>query len=156
MIKKITFEEVLPFWKDFLWPNRVSSIDPISYMKYLDGYNADIKNYKPTFFAKTYKGKIVGVNSGHRTSDADYRSRGLWVDPNHRKKGYGIKLLQATLDQAKKEGCDLCWSFPRQSSLDTYTEAGFIQTSDWTMDGEFGPNCYVLAKLKVDRHNDKF
>ena len=146
-IKKISWTEINRIWKQELWPNRQSSIDPISYMAYQDGHDMTIGKYKPTFWGKYIDNMLVGVNSGHRTADRMYRSRGLWVHPDYRGQGIGIELLAKTLDQARKEGCWACWSFPRKSSWKTYKSAGFERTSKWTMDGEYGPNCYCIKDL---------
>lgn len=146
-LKKVTYDEIYPIWKKKLWVGRHSAIEPISKMIYLGGIDNFItaEKYEPSFFAIMYKNKIIGVNSGHKTAHNFYRSRGLYVDPDFRGHGLGTKLLIATIQQAYIENCRFVWSFPRESSINTYRAAGFKQTSDYTNDGEFGPNCYVMA-----------
>ena len=149
----VDFETVLPIWKEKLWPNRTSPIKPMSSMKYLGGYDMSIyEKYQPTFFVVyNVVGEIVGVNSGHRTSDKLYRSRGIWVDPRYRKKGISGVLFCELYGQAMKENCTALWSIPRQSALPAYEKYGFEKTSEFFDEGmEFGPNCYVYKELDYE------
>ena len=110
----------------------------------------DIFNYEPSFFGVIRNGRIVGVNSGHRTKDNIYRSRGIWVDPDVRKKGVAQLLFDATEKQAIKEGCNMIWSIPRKSALSAYTKFGFETIGNFFDEGmEFGPNIYVTKELNV-------
>ena len=99
-----TFQDVKNIWNEKLWPNRKSTIKEMSSMQYLDGFDMAIyEKYKPTFFIVKHKDTIVGVNSGHRTKDRLYRSRGIWVDPEFRRYGVAQILFDMTEKQAKKE-----------------------------------------------------
>lgn len=149
MVEKSTFDTIIIYWKNNLWPDRKSKIKPMSSMIYLGGFDMSIyKKYVPTFFIATVDNKIVGVNSGHRTSKFSYRSRGIWVDPNYRNRGISQKLFSAIKDTAIKENCNNIWSVPRKKALSVYEKFGFNRTSDFFDEGmEFGPNCYVLMKL---------
>ena len=108
----------------------------------------DLKNMKfdPTFFAYYMDDTIVGVNSGHMCLNQEYRSRGLYVSPEHRKKGIGTELLLSTVEQAKKENAKLVWSYPRLQSWSTYKNAGFTLTTDWEH-SELGLNAYCKRDL---------
>ena len=151
----ITFETICHVWQKHLWQNRVSPIETHSAMTWpFDGnpieYDMDIFNYKPAFFAIFQRQEIVGVNSGHRTKDNIYRSRGIWVHPDHRKKGVSKMLFDATEKQARNEGCNMIWSIPRKSALPAYTKFGFETVGDYFDEGmEFGPNIYVTKELDV-------
>tara|TARA_B100002019_G_C21194099_1_gene560421 strand:+ start:230 stop:679 length:450 start_codon:yes stop_codon:yes gene_type:complete len=149
MIEKSTFEIILPYWINDLWPGRKSKIEPLSHMTYLGGFDESIyEKYTPSFFIAIEDDKIVGVNSGHRTSTTSFRSRGIWVDPNYRNRGISQKLFTAIKETAIKENCDKIWSAPRKSSLSVYENFGFIRTSDFfDKNMEFGPNCYVLMEI---------
>lgn len=147
VVKQISWEEIKEIWAVHLWPNRISSIDPISYMTFLKGVDMSIIQYSPTFWGKYIRGKLVGVNSGHKTNKKMYRSRGLWVDQEYRNKGIGSELLLKTLEQAFTEECESCWSFPRKTSWKVYKTVGFKKSSKWTMDGEYGPNCFCIKNL---------
>ena len=146
MIEIIDENYIMPYWR-LLWPDR-DQIPLMSSMLYKDGYNVSIyTKYKPTYFGFTIDGNIVGVNSGHRSNDNEYRSRGLFVLPQFRNKGIAVKLLSATIEQAKKEDCNTVWSVPRMLSLYTYEKAGFERTSDFFKTETCSHNCYVLYKI---------
>ena len=146
MITTITFEEVLPIWEKHLWPNRASEITPTSAMSYLGGY--DLQNMtSPTFFAYMIDNEIAGVNSGHRTMNNGYRSRGLYVLEKFRGVGIGTHLLNATIEQAKIEHCNMCWSYSRKSSWKSYLYSGFELTSDWEISETSEANAYCKINI---------
>jgi GNAT superfamily N-acetyltransferase len=149
----VDFEIILPCWKDKLWPGRKDAIRPMSDIVYLGGHDPEIyKKFKPTFFV-VYNtvDEIIGVNSGHRTTDNLYRSRGLWVDPRYRRKGISGILFCELYGQAMKENCKGIWSIPRKESLAAYEKYGFVKTSDFFDKGmEFGPNCYVYKEIDYE------
>jgi GNAT superfamily N-acetyltransferase len=103
LIEIITFEEILPIWRNHLWPDRTSPIESNSAMCYKDGYDMFNMNTIPTFFAYKINNEIAGVNSGHMCKDNQYRSRGLFVFEKFRGLGIGTKLLIATIEQGRKE-----------------------------------------------------
>jgi GNAT superfamily N-acetyltransferase len=146
VIKQVDFFTVYEIWVNHLWPNRHSIIEPTSSMKFLGGYDLKNMNYNPTFFAYYINDDIAGVNSGHMCLNNQYRSRGLYVFPEHRKKGIGTELLLYTIEQAKKENAEMTWSYPRLQSWTTYKNAGFTLASDWE-ESELGLNAYCMRKL---------
>lgn len=146
MIVEITFEEIYHIWAQKLWPNRLSTIEPNSAMKYLGDYDLGNMSFQPTFFACYLDNKIVGVNSGHLCIDNGYRSRGLYVDPLYRNQGLGTMLLLHAVELAIKHDADYIWSYPRFSSWQTYQKAGFILSSEWE-DSEIGKNAYCIKSL---------
>lgn len=146
MLFKITYKEIYPIWKNYLWPNRTSPIEPNSAMCYLGEYDMFNMSTQPTFFAYMIDDKIAGVNSGHLCNNQQYRSRGLFVFDEHRKKGMGTQLLLATIEQARTENAQLCWSYPRQDSWRTYEKAGFRLQSEFKPD-ENGLNAYCSIEL---------
>ena len=134
--RSISFEQISSIWQKELWPNRKSPIETHSAMTWpFDGnpieIDMDIFNYKPTFFGVFNDQSLVGVNSGHRTKDNVYRSRGIWVDPKYRKKGIAQMLFLMTESQALREDCNLIWSIPRKSALKSYTSFGFETVGDF-------------------------
>lgn len=148
MVKRITFEEIEPVWRLHLWPGRVSPIETHSAMTWpFEGdpeeYDMNIFNYTPTFWGKYVDGVLVGVNSGHRTSDSHYRSRGLWVHPEYRKLGIAQALLTMTCYEAMHYGCDMIWSLPRKTALPTYTKNGFITVGGFIETETADANIYV-------------
>ena len=160
VIKKISFDEIFPIWNKKLWPGRKSKIEPMSSLVwqsqlFLTWGNSEIKKdssifdkYKPTFIGLTLDGKLVGVNSGFRTEDTVYRSRGLWVDKKHRGKSLGRVLLNQAIYLAKEEKCKVIWSMPRKSALPTYEGVGFNKIGPWLDETvEFGPNAISYKYL---------
>lgn len=141
MIETITFEEILPTWRNHLWPDRTSTIESNSAMCYKDGYDMFNMNTTPTFFAYKINNEIAGVNSGHMCKDNHYRSRGLFVFEKFRGMGIGTKLLIATIEQGRKENAHMCWSYPRDTSWKTYSSAGFLLDGEFNI-SETGNNAY--------------
>lgn len=141
MIEIITFEEILPIWRNHLWPDRTSPIESNSAMCYKDGYDMFNMNTIPTFFAYKINNEIAGVNSGHMCKDNQYRSRGLFVFEKFRGLGIGTKLLIATIEQGRKENAHMCWSYPRDSSWKTYSSAEFLLDGAFSI-SETGNNAY--------------
>ncbi len=150
---KITFDDILPIWEKQLWPDRQSAIEPMSAMTWpFEGspeeYDMNIfSRYDATFFAVSRKNKIVGVNSGHRTSPMHYRSRGIWVDPKHRREGIAQTLFNLTELQAKQEGCEMIWSIPRKTALSSYTRFGFETVGGYIKTETSDSNIYVKKIL---------
>lgn len=144
MIKEITFEEIFPVWKNNLWPNRQSKIEPNSAMVYLNGYDMHNMNTKPTFFGYYLFNKLVAVNSGHMCNNMQYRSRGLYVYESYRGLGLGTELLERTKQQAKFENANLIWSYPRKTSWKTYEGVGFKLVTDWEQCETSDSNAYCV------------
>jgi GNAT superfamily N-acetyltransferase len=147
-IRKITFEEVLSFWKQLWCPK--NDIQKRSGTLLLFGFDKNIitdDNIEVTYFGVSINNKIVGVNSGFSPRPFEYRSRGLYVLPKYRKQGISQKLLRATEDEGKKKGYIILWSMPRKSALSAYLKFGFKILSEF-YDGEFGKNCFVMKVIK--------
>ena len=148
----IQFEEIELVWKEKLWPGRTSSIESHSVMTWPYSnnpleYDMDIFKYPATFFAAYDKNKLVGVNSGHKTSNKLYRSRGLWVDSDYRKQGIAQLLFDSTETQARLECCDAVWSIPRKTALSAYQRFGFETVGDFFGTETSDANIYVIKNL---------
>jgi len=150
MTVEIDFDTIESIWKNKLWPGR-ETIRPVSSINYYKETNLQVYNLeysKPVFLGLYIDKELVGVNSGHMVNRFEYRSRGLWVNPQYRKKGIGSALLDETIKHARQQGCKYIWSLPRKPSLSVYTKVGFVKVSDWINENvEFGPNCYVRLDL---------
>ena len=149
-----SFEEIYPIWHDKLWPGRISKIKPISilYWQMPNKIIKDslIKKYSSTFWVVKDNKKIIGVNSGFRTDEKVYRSRGLYVDSAYRRQGISQILLRQAILQGKKEECHWIWSMPRKSALPAYQKVGFKKRGKWLDEDEgveFGPNCLVTRQV---------
>lgn len=140
-IRPITFEDIGPVWADRLWPGR-KQIEPASAMLFEGGHDMEHFELPVRYIGLFEDGKMVGVNSGHVCADNSFRSRGLWVDPTARGKGYGKQLLIHTLADGLELGCYFCWSLPRKTSWPTYESAGFRLTTHWAATETSEANAY--------------
>jgi len=148
MIKEIDFETILPIWRDKLWPGRVSAIETHSAMLHLFT-EYDVGNFLlPVWYLGYYvDNALIGVNSGHMCVDMSARSRGLWIMPEFRKKGYGKQLLMTTIEKAKECNATSIWSYSRKTSWPTYESVGFILTSEWNQSETSEANAYCYLEL---------
>ena len=146
-IRQITWEQTKPIWDTYLWPGRDS--EPVTSMKYLGGYDMAYKAQEPRFIGiENAQGILVAVNSYVLTHGTEFRSRGLWVDPQFRRLGYAKVLLEYMLDFIATEGGTMVWTMPRRGALEAYESAGFIRTTGWSEEG-WGVNCYAIASLRT-------
>jgi len=153
IMREIEFAKILPVWRDLLWPGRVSTIRPYSTMVYLGGKDQSISTKyadDARFFSVTDQdgNRLVGVFSGHPTSDTHYRGRGLYVNPDYQRLGVGTMLVQTVVNAAQVADRDVCWCIPRVANVAFFQSCGFVQTSaETTIDMEFGPNVYMARAL---------
>ena len=129
-IVKLTFDKIKTIWETKLWAGR-ALIEPQSAMLYLEGHSMDHFSLPVYYLGAIEDGKLVGVNSGHLCSDGSFRSRGLWVDPEYRGRGFGTALLKDTIARGEAMSAKYCWSFPRKTSWPSYERAGFYLTTEW-------------------------
>lgn len=151
-IERLNFKTVESIWSTKLWPNRTSAIETHSAMTWPfegnpESIDMNIFNYPATFWGVYLDDKLVGINSGHKTTDEQYRSRGIWVDPEYRKRGVAQMLFLLTAHQAKIEGCELLWSIPRKTALPAYTKFGFETVGDYIITETSDANIYVKLAL---------
>lgn len=144
-IQNLTWEQVKPIWDTELWPGRDS--EPVTSMKYLGGYDMGLKLATPLFVGIVAGAHIIAVNSFVSTREFEWRSRGLWVDPNFRGQGHAKRLLEHMLMCAELRNASMVWTMPRREALPVYQSAGFIRTSGWIQQ-EWGENCYAIASLR--------
>ena len=148
-----SFEEIYSIWRDKLCPERISKIKPMSSLCWqlpneIIKDNSIFERYSPTFWVVKDNEKIIGVNSGFKTSDKVYRSRGLYVDIEYRKQGISQILLRQTILQGKKEECHWIWSMPRKTALPVYQKIGFKKRGKWLKEGvEFEPRCLTTRQI---------
>lgn len=150
MIKFITFEEILPIWKIYLWPDRKSNIESHSQMLLSGNFSQDNFQLQSFYYGYYKDGSLTGVNSLHLCTDNFARSRGLWVFPTYRGMGIGKNLLEYSIQLAKENNCSGVWSFPRKTAWNTYKAAGFNLVSDWVKSETSEANAYCLHLLKQE------
>lgn len=148
-IQASDFFEISTIWKESLWPLRISPIEPISWINSEGKIDMTLKLGGPSFFTARFDGKIIGVISGYKTSEREYRSRGIWVDEKFRKMGIGRKLMEQIFIQAKLEKCNSVWTMPRMSAKEFYISLGFHEKK--LVEGyEYGPHIIAHLKLSTD------
>lgn len=151
-ITEISWQTILTVWQFQLWPGRKSLIETHSAMTwpYSDNPDAiDIKIFdRPVNYWGIWDGNLlVGVNSGHGTTQTEYRSRGLWVDESWRGQGLGQRLLTHTSEHAQSQGYDMIWSLPRITAINTYRLSGFCEQGDHFATETSELNVYVRKYL---------
>lgn len=148
--RRIGWEDIHNIWANNLWPNRETLIEPCSALSYPSlKINMEYMSGPVHFWGAYVTDTLIGVNSGHQTGDG-WRSRGLWVHPQHRGAGVANTLLNLTVHDAILNGAQYVWSLPRKTSFSVYQRVGFIQVTDWLDQGvEFGPNCVACINLNT-------
>ncbi len=161
VLESCRFEDVLPIWQTHLWPGRISKIEPNSAMKWLGGIDLELMNAPAAFWWLRLDARVIGVLSGHfgglievggRSGVRSYRTRGLYVDPEFRDLGCANALMKAAFAEARRNRCEVAWTFPRKAAMPAYEKMGFNMVGQWIGEndpgaGEFGPNCFALANL---------
>ena len=150
--RQVTFQDILPIWQEKLWPDRESAIESHSAMTWPFSWpdraiDMSIFDYSACYWAVYDGEKTVAVNSGHRSSEVEYRSRGIWVDPAHRGKGIANTLFCLLENQAIVEGCEMIWSIPRKTALPAYTKFGFMTVGDFLETETSDANIYAIKRL---------
>lgn len=143
LVRPSTFEEVLPVWRDDLWPGRQSPIEIDNGIRMELPRPADVR----FFAAKDDAGDIIGVISGFKTSATHYRVRGVYVAPWARRHGVAKSLYYTVQHAAIEADCTVIWSLARQDAFSFYDDMGFERVSEWDDKYEFGPNAFVEKRL---------
>jgi predicted GNAT family N-acyltransferase len=141
-----TFNEILPIWSQYLWPGRLSPIEPVSCINSNSEIDVNIMSYSPVF-AKIAKGsQILAVSSIHQTGFAEFRLRGNWVSEQHRGQGYGKNIITQLMEVIPFKSGDFVWTMARLHNKDFYKKIGFSE--DYlTEKFEFGPHCVMKRIL---------
>ena len=148
-----SFEEIYDVWYDHLWPGRISKIESMSSLYWesprtITKDKTIFKKYSPKFWVVKHGDEILAVNSGFKTEEKIYRSRGLFVHKDYRGQGLSAILLRQAILQGKKEQCHWIGSVPRKTALSAYQRVGFKKRGKWLdKEVEFGPNCLATRQL---------
>ena len=133
-------------WKSRLWPKRVEPIEARSALLFKKGFDLNYQSAEVFFVKAAADQQIVGVCSGQRTGPKEFRSRGLWVAENYRKKGIGGALFRFVEEEAKRRGGLHLWTLARYSSKEFYLSMG-MKSAGKTGKFEYGPHFYMSKKL---------
>ena len=142
------FSDVEPIWREELWPHRTSVIETHSAMQWpygevLPEYNPDVYSFTPSFVCVRHGSDIVAVNSGHLTTPEYYRTRGIWVHPDHRSQGLAQLTYDHLLKIAQSESAIMMWCIPRSTSLQMHVRWGFSEVGEPRETETHGKNHYV-------------
>ena len=144
-VLKPSWEEIKRVWDTKLWPGRDS--EPVTSMVFMGGYDMEYKKQEPVFLGIVVDGNLVAVNSYVLTHGTEYRSRGLWVDEEHRGQGMAKRILSATLSEIGDRGGSMVWTMPRRDAMAAYMSVGFRRRSDW-IEQDWGTNCYAARHIE--------
>jgi len=160
-VKEITFEDILEGWKQ-LWPDRKDTpnvstwtlmkecffYDNVVIVKDMIDHDINIKTTEDVNYYGVYENeKLIGVNSGHKTCQISWRSRGLWVHPDYRGRRISKMLLNAVVDSADTQ---YVWSVPKTASIKSYESIGFIKRSDEIVTTQDKNYIVILNKKTLD------
>ncbi len=149
-IEECTFDQILPYWRDNLWPERISPIEPFSLINEDGKIDLKLQNSR-VFFWKAVQlnsNDIIGCNSACLTSELAIRSRGIWIHPNFRRAGIATNLAHALFKTAFDLKCSKVWTMARQQSWPFYQKLGFTVRGQVT-EYEYGPH-YLADYLFKD------
>mgnify|MGYP001325352871 CR=1 FL=1 len=145
MIYRVNYEIAKEVWKQDLWSYGNSADKKYSKMKIKEQFDKTIAEKTIFYWAYKLDDKIVGINSGYKSCDNYYRSRGLWVDPKFRGAGFAKSLLDVVIGESIFWGCKYIWSYPREESLSVYESMGFKKQGEFEV-GTYGFNCVAVKE----------
>ena len=145
-VLKSDFSTVSVIWRDYLWPKRIEPIEETSALLFKEGIDMEYKSSEVFFVKMELNKEIVGVCSGQRTGSQEFRSRGLWVSEDLRRKGIGSKLFLSVETEAKARGCSHLWTLARYFSQQFYYSMG-MKNCGKTYKFEYGPHFWMSKTL---------
>ena len=127
--EEIPYTVLLTTWKRHLWTggDTIFPMDSQQYMGVID--HVIEEKYSPSYFGVRHFKYLIGVLSGHQTTEKMYRIRGFFVDPptGGSREEITNALLSYATDMAKNSGCKFLWDIIDDNS--TLLDYGFIKTS---------------------------
>ncbi len=145
MIYRISYEIAKEVWKQDLWSYGDGADKKYIKMKMKGKFDKTMAEKTIFYWAYKLDDKIVGINSGYKSCDNYYRSRGLWVDPRFRGAGFAKSLLDVVIGESIFWNCKYIWSYPREESLSVYESMGFKKQSGFEV-GTYGFNCVAVKE----------
>lgn len=147
-----TFEQIQPIWREKLWPERESAIEPASAI----APNGCIDSawlqahalfwHVPSAAGETDETDEITAVISLLVKDDSARVRGLWVHPALRGQGIARKLIQHALLEARKLGARQAWTMARHSAIGFYSSVGFATYAE-TDAYEYGPHALMRINL---------
>lgn len=174
-IRRAEFAEIEKLWRDRLWPQRKSAIEPNSAMILGGGIDLSYMNEEPQFWIAEdlqdhttgelrerpraigcLSGHFAGVFTDHSRKGRLYRSRGLWVDQSRRRRGIARQLMRELIEHARAQDAVAIWTFPRKTAMPFYESMGFRMWSTWLpqQEGDSDLNCYAILELEAAKSSE--
>jgi len=145
MIYRVDFETIQKVWRENLWVEGDSADKRYNRIKIDGKFDQDMAEKTIMYWAYKLDDEIVGVNSGYKSCENYYRSRGLWVTPRFRGAGFAKSLLDVVIGESIFWNCKYIWSYPREESLGVYESMGFKKQGDFKV-ADYGFNCIAIKE----------
>ena len=145
MIYRVDFETIQKVWRKNLWVEGDSADKRYNRIKIDGKFDQDMAEKTVMYWAYRLDDEIVGVNSGYKSCENYYRSRGLWVTPRFRGAGFAKSLLDVAIGESIFWNCKYIWSYPREESLGVYESMGFKKQGDFKV-ADYGFNCIAVKE----------
>ena len=145
MIYRVDFETIQKVWRKNLWVEGDSADKRYNRIKIDGKFDQDMAEKTVMYWAYKLDDEIVGVNSGYKSCENYYRSRGLWVTPRFRGAGFAKSLLDVAINESIFWNCKYIWSYPREESLGVYESMGFKKQGDFKI-ADYGFNCIAIKE----------
>tara|TARA_Y100001972_G_scaffold129096_1_gene194139 strand:- start:2744 stop:3196 length:453 start_codon:yes stop_codon:yes gene_type:complete len=147
MIYRVDFETIQKVWRENLWVEGDSADKRYNRIKIDGKFDQDMAEKTVMYWAYRLDDEIVGVNSGYKSCENYYRSRGLWVMPKFRGAGFAKSLLDVVIGESIFWNCRYVWSYPREEALPVYESMGFEKKTDFQV-ASYGFNCIAVKDNK--------
>ena len=145
MIYRVDFETIQKVWRKNLWVEGDSADKRYNRIKIDGKFDQNMAEKTVMYWAYRLDDEIVGVNSGYKSCENYYRSRGLWVTPRFRGAGFAKSLLDVAIGESIFWNCKYIWSYPREESLGVYESMGFKKQGDFKI-ADYGFNCIAIKE----------
>ncbi len=86
-------------------------------------------------------------NTSLISSKRAYRLRGMATIKEHRKKGYGKKIMSKAIEEIKKRKGDFLWCNARLVAVEFYKKTGFSSKGEQFNISDIGPHYFMYKKL---------
>ena len=81
------------------------------------------------------------------SSKRAYRLRGMATIKEHRKKGYGKKIMSKAIEEIKKRKGNFLWCNARLVAVEFYKKLGFSSKGEQFNISDIGPHYFMYKKL---------
>lgn len=86
-------------------------------------------------------------NTSLISSKRAYRLRGMATIKEHRKKGYGKKIMSKAIEEIKKRKGNFLWCNARLVAVEFYKKLGFSSKGEQFNISDIGPHYFMYKKL---------